>query len=118
MGDGYLADFMVPGGGIAQRNLPIQFTPGSITERHGQRFLPSKSAIPKLASEYPGPVLDTPTQTQTGDNAESGKLSAQQQDLWESALQRDGPAQGALTASPPTVQPQSARATHVRNLNP
>uniref|UniRef100_A0A4W6GA12 Cadherin EGF LAG seven-pass G-type receptor 3 n=1 Tax=Lates calcarifer TaxID=8187 RepID=A0A4W6GA12_LATCA len=41
MGDGYLADFMVPGGGIAQRNLPIQFTPGSITER--QRFLPSKS---------------------------------------------------------------------------
>ncbi|XP_037628924.1 cadherin EGF LAG seven-pass G-type receptor 3 isoform X2 [Sebastes umbrosus] len=70
IGGGYLAEFMVPVGVIAQRNPPIQFPPRSITETHGQRFLSSKSA-----SEYPGPVLDTPPQTLTGDYAESGKLS-------------------------------------------
>ncbi|XP_071331336.1 cadherin EGF LAG seven-pass G-type receptor 3 isoform X3 [Trachinotus anak] len=74
MGDGYLAGFMVPGGGIAQRNLPIQFTPSSITETHGQCFLSSKSAIAKIASVHPV-VFNTPPQTQTGDCTESGKLS-------------------------------------------
>ncbi|XP_040008610.1 cadherin EGF LAG seven-pass G-type receptor 3 [Xiphias gladius] len=75
VGDGYLVEFVVPEGGIAQRNLPIQFTPKSITETHDQRFLSSKSAIPNIALKYPGPVLNTPTQTQTGDYADSGKLS-------------------------------------------
>lgn len=69
VGDGYLAEFMVPEGGIAQRNLPIQFTPSSIIETPCQRCLSSKSA-----SKYPGPVLNTPPQTQTGDRAESVKL--------------------------------------------
>ncbi|XP_049436056.1 cadherin EGF LAG seven-pass G-type receptor 3 isoform X1 [Epinephelus fuscoguttatus] len=75
MGDGYLAEFMVPEGVIAQRNLPIQFSPGSITETPGQRFPSSKSAIPKFASKYLGPALHTPPQTHTGDYTESGELS-------------------------------------------
>uniref|UniRef100_A0A8C4DJG8 Cadherin, EGF LAG seven-pass G-type receptor 3 n=1 Tax=Dicentrarchus labrax TaxID=13489 RepID=A0A8C4DJG8_DICLA len=66
---------MVPEGDITQRNLPIQFTPSSITETPGQCFLSSKSAIPRITSTYPGPVLTTPPQTQTGDYAKSGKLS-------------------------------------------
>ncbi|XP_040904012.1 cadherin EGF LAG seven-pass G-type receptor 3 [Toxotes jaculatrix] len=75
MGDGYLAEFIVPEGGIAQRNLRIQFTPSSITETRGQRFLSSQSA--RIASKYPGPVLSTPTLTQTGDYAGSVNLSKQ-----------------------------------------
>lgn len=75
MGDGYLAEFMVLEGGLAQRNPPIQFIPSNITETPGQRFLSNKSAIPEIASKYPGPVLTTPTQTQTGDYADTEKLS-------------------------------------------
>ncbi|XP_070825691.1 cadherin EGF LAG seven-pass G-type receptor 3 isoform X1 [Chaetodon trifascialis] len=74
VGGGYLAEFMVPEGGITQRNLPIQF-PSSIPETRGQRFLSSKRAIPEITSKYPGPVLITPPQTQTGGYAKSGKLS-------------------------------------------
>ncbi|XP_029291798.1 cadherin EGF LAG seven-pass G-type receptor 3 [Cottoperca gobio] len=74
MGGGYLAEFMVPQGVIAQRNLPIQFPPISITEASGQRFLSNKSAIPKIASKCSGLVLNTPPQTQTADYSESGKL--------------------------------------------
>ncbi|XP_029363357.1 cadherin EGF LAG seven-pass G-type receptor 3 [Echeneis naucrates] len=67
MGDGFFAGFIVPEGGIAQRALPIQFTPSSTTGC----FPSSKSAIPAVLSEDPGPVLTAPTQTQTGDYAES-----------------------------------------------
>ncbi|XP_067381943.1 cadherin EGF LAG seven-pass G-type receptor 3 isoform X2 [Channa argus] len=74
MGDGCLVEFMIPEGGIAQRNPPIQFTPRSITEAPGQHFLSNKSAAPQTASECPGTVLNTPTQTQTDDSAESVKL--------------------------------------------
>ncbi|XP_060931243.1 cadherin EGF LAG seven-pass G-type receptor 3 [Limanda limanda] len=63
MGDGYSAEFMVPEGGVAQRNLHIQFTPSSITETHRQ--------YPDSASKYPVPVPDTPTRDDTG----SAKLS-------------------------------------------
>ncbi|XP_070695154.1 cadherin EGF LAG seven-pass G-type receptor 3 [Pempheris klunzingeri] len=73
VGGGYLAQFMVPEGVIAQRNLPIQFTPSSTTETPSQRFLSSKSAIPD--PEYHGTVLKTPPQTQIGDYSESVKLS-------------------------------------------
>ncbi|XP_042348498.1 cadherin EGF LAG seven-pass G-type receptor 3 [Plectropomus leopardus] len=69
MGGGYLAEFMVPGGVIAQRNLPIQLPPSSIKETPCQRFLSSKSAIPKFAKNL-GLVLNSPPQTQTGDYAE------------------------------------------------
>ncbi|XP_078110679.1 cadherin EGF LAG seven-pass G-type receptor 3 [Sander vitreus] len=75
MGDGYLAGFMVPEGVIVQRNIPIQFSSSSITETPSQRFPSSKSAIPEITSKYSGLVLNTPPQTQTGDYAESGKLS-------------------------------------------
>ncbi|KAF1390734.1 hypothetical protein PFLUV_G00061090 [Perca fluviatilis] len=75
MGDGYLAGFMVPEGVIVQRNLPIQFSSSSITETPSQRFPSSKSAILEITSKYSGLVLNTPPQTQTGDYAESGKLS-------------------------------------------
>ncbi|XP_062248935.1 cadherin EGF LAG seven-pass G-type receptor 3 [Platichthys flesus] len=57
MGDGYLAEFMVPEGGIAQRNLPIQFIRSSITETHSQ--------YPDIASKYPVPVPSTPTHDYT-----------------------------------------------------
>lgn len=72
VGDGYSAEFMVPEGGITQRNPPIQFTPSSITATHGQRFESSKSAI--LEITYPVPVFTTPPQTQTGDYTKRGKL--------------------------------------------
>ncbi|XP_041802709.1 cadherin EGF LAG seven-pass G-type receptor 3 [Chelmon rostratus] len=74
VGGGYLAEFMVPEGGITQRNLPIQF-PSSIPEMPGQRFPSSKSATPEITSTYPGPALITPPHTQTGGDAKSGKLS-------------------------------------------
>ncbi|KAM9350321.1 cadherin EGF LAG seven-pass G-type receptor 3 [Symphorus nematophorus] len=78
VGGGYLAGFMVPEGGITQRNLPIQFTPGSITETLGQRFLSSsKSAIPQITSKYLGPVLKTPPQTQTGELSKPLRRSAE-----------------------------------------
>ncbi|XP_059190067.1 cadherin EGF LAG seven-pass G-type receptor 3 [Centropristis striata] len=72
MGDGYLAEFIVPKGVIAQRNLPIQFPPSNITETPGQQFLSRKSAIPDITAQNPCPVLNTPPQTQTGDYAKSG----------------------------------------------
>uniref|UniRef100_A0A671YU77 Cadherin EGF LAG seven-pass G-type receptor 3 n=1 Tax=Sparus aurata TaxID=8175 RepID=A0A671YU77_SPAAU len=75
VGDGYLAEFMVPEGDITQKNLPIQFPPSSITETRGQRFLSRKSAIPEVTSNYPGSALITPPQTHTGDCAKSGKVS-------------------------------------------
>ncbi|XP_065817456.1 cadherin EGF LAG seven-pass G-type receptor 3 [Labrus bergylta] len=74
-GDGYLAAFMAPEGGIAQRNVLIQFTPSSITETPGQHFLSRKSAIPEITSKYPGPIVTTPPHTQTGGYAESVKPS-------------------------------------------
>ncbi|XP_050926939.1 LOW QUALITY PROTEIN: cadherin EGF LAG seven-pass G-type receptor 3 [Lates calcarifer] len=55
--------------GISPSNLP------PAASLRGNVFYPAKAPFPKLASEYPGPVLDTPTQTQTGDKTESGKLS-------------------------------------------
>lgn len=75
MGDGCLAAFIVPEGGIAQRNPPIQFTRSSISETPGQRFLSNKSGFSEIASKCPGTVLSTPTQTQTGGYAERVKLS-------------------------------------------
>ncbi|XP_068997688.1 cadherin EGF LAG seven-pass G-type receptor 3 isoform X2 [Embiotoca jacksoni] len=76
MGDEYSAEFMVPGGDISLRNLLIQFNLSGITETNGQQFVSNTSAIPKTASKYSGPVLKTPTQAQTDDYAESGKLSS------------------------------------------
>ncbi|XP_041654919.1 cadherin EGF LAG seven-pass G-type receptor 3 [Cheilinus undulatus] len=67
-GDGYAA-FMAPEGGIAQRNVLIQFTP-SITEKHGQHFLSWKSAIPEIKSKYPASGASAPRLY-----AESVKLS-------------------------------------------
>ncbi|XP_073325627.1 cadherin EGF LAG seven-pass G-type receptor 3 [Pagrus major] len=75
VGDGYLAEFMVPEGDITQRNLPIQFPPSSITETRSQHFLSCKSSIPEITSKYPGSTLITPPQTHTGDCAKSGKVS-------------------------------------------
>ncbi|KAG7519448.1 cadherin EGF LAG seven-pass G-type receptor 3 isoform X2 [Solea senegalensis] len=74
MGDGYLAEFMVPEGGIAQRNLPIQFTPSNITGTHGQHVLSSNSTIQEITLNYPGPVLNTPINRHTDDYAVDGKL--------------------------------------------
>ncbi|XP_034000929.1 cadherin EGF LAG seven-pass G-type receptor 3 isoform X2 [Trematomus bernacchii] len=72
MGDGYLAGFMVPQGVVAQRNLPIQFSP---TETHDQRFPSNKSGIADIVSNYAGPIMNILPETQTGDYAESVKLS-------------------------------------------
>lgn len=77
MRDRYLAAFMVPEGGIAQRNPPIQFTHSSISETPGQRFRSNRSTIPEIVSACAGTVLSTPPQTQTGGYAESVKLSKQ-----------------------------------------
>ncbi|XP_056241015.1 cadherin EGF LAG seven-pass G-type receptor 3 isoform X3 [Seriola aureovittata] len=63
-GGGYVAGFMVPGGGVAQRNLPIQFTPSNTTETRGRCFLSGRSPIPKISS-HPSPP-PPPTRNQTG----------------------------------------------------
>ncbi|XP_019944637.2 cadherin EGF LAG seven-pass G-type receptor 3 isoform X2 [Paralichthys olivaceus] len=68
MGDGYLAEFMVPEGGIAQRNLPIHFTPSSITETHSQ--------YPDIASKYPVPAPNSPTHTESAKLSQPLHLSA------------------------------------------
>ncbi|XP_075949563.1 cadherin EGF LAG seven-pass G-type receptor 3 [Anarhichas minor] len=73
MGDGYVAEFMVPEGVIALRNPPIQFSPRSITEMPDQRFLSSKNA--SIASRYPGLVFNMHPQTRKGGYAGTGKLS-------------------------------------------
>ncbi|XP_029013002.1 cadherin EGF LAG seven-pass G-type receptor 3 isoform X2 [Betta splendens] len=76
MGDGYLAAFMVPEGGIAQRNPPIQFTHSvSTSETPGQRFVSNKRALSETASKRPGTLLSTPTPKQTGGYGGSVKLS-------------------------------------------
>uniref|UniRef100_A0A3B4Z3Q2 Cadherin EGF LAG seven-pass G-type receptor 3 n=1 Tax=Stegastes partitus TaxID=144197 RepID=A0A3B4Z3Q2_9TELE len=72
MGDGHLVEFTVPEGGVAQRNLLIQFTLSSIAETHSQQFISNKNAI--STTKYSGPVLGTPTRAQTDDYAQSGKL--------------------------------------------
>ncbi|CAJ1055482.1 cadherin EGF LAG seven-pass G-type receptor 3 [Xyrichtys novacula] len=68
-GDGDLAAFMVPQGGIAQRNVLIQFSPGT----PHQRYLWRKRAIPEITTKYP--VSSTAPQAQTDNSAESVKLS-------------------------------------------
>lgn len=65
VGGGFLAWFMVPEGGITQRNPPIQATSGAITE--GQRF------APRNITNY-SETLEAPLQTQAGDYAKSGAL--------------------------------------------
>uniref|UniRef100_A0A3Q3JKS0 Cadherin, EGF LAG seven-pass G-type receptor 3 n=1 Tax=Monopterus albus TaxID=43700 RepID=A0A3Q3JKS0_MONAL len=74
MGDGYLVEFMVPGGVIAQMNFPIQFTTSNITELRSQRFLSITSAI-SVSKRAVRVRHNTPSQTQTGGHAEGRKLS-------------------------------------------
>ncbi|KAF7646844.1 hypothetical protein LDENG_00181410, partial [Lucifuga dentata] len=74
MGGGYFAEFMIPEGVTAQSNLPIQFTPRSITL--GQHFLSNKSAIPEILSKHPDLLLITPTPAETDDCAKAAKLSS------------------------------------------
>lgn len=76
MGVGYLAEFTVPVGEVAPRNLPIQYTPSS-SSAPGQHSLSNKSAFPEIAATHADPLLITPTQTQTqtDDYAEAAKLS-------------------------------------------
>uniref|UniRef100_A0A3P8VAA9 Cadherin EGF LAG seven-pass G-type receptor 3 n=1 Tax=Cynoglossus semilaevis TaxID=244447 RepID=A0A3P8VAA9_CYNSE len=63
MGDGCLADFIVPGGDIAHRNLPNQFPPSNMTETHGQHFSSSNSAFQKFKFNFPTTALTTKRHT-------------------------------------------------------
>ncbi|KAM8862615.1 cadherin EGF LAG seven-pass G-type receptor 3 isoform 2-T2 [Spinachia spinachia] len=73
MGDGYVAEFMVPEGVTAPRNPPSRFPPISPTETPGQDCTSSNSA--SIASTYPGSVLNTPPQTPPGGGTKSEKRS-------------------------------------------
>ncbi|XP_054868978.1 cadherin EGF LAG seven-pass G-type receptor 3 isoform X3 [Amphiprion ocellaris] len=74
-GKGHLGEFMVPEGGVVQRNLLIQFILSSMAETRSQQFISNKNAIFEILAKYSGPVLSPPTQAQTDDYTQSGKLS-------------------------------------------
>ncbi|XP_068192818.1 cadherin EGF LAG seven-pass G-type receptor 3 [Antennarius striatus] len=74
VGDGYLAEFMVPEGSIALRNLSTRLN-SSVTETISQRFRSDKRGNPQIKLKYPDPALIMCPERQTRNYSESVRLS-------------------------------------------
>lgn len=71
VGGGYTAEFIVPVGGITQRNLPLQFTDSSVTGTRGHQS--DINAIHDI--RHHGTVLTHQSETQRGNDAKSFDVS-------------------------------------------